>query len=118
MNEVQSILLYVFSFVALYVQVFFLLTALRKRSQVVALTVPSPDADWPGVTVIVPCWNEERTVVKTVESLLALDYPKDKLFIKVVDDGSVDKTWDEMQQFVGHKNNFALINPQVDVRLY
>ena len=104
MATLQSILLYIFSFVALYVQVFFLLTALRKRSQVVALTVPASDANWPAVTVIVPCWNEEQTVVKTVNSLFALDYPKDKLFIKVVDDGSTDKTWSEMQQFVNFSN--------------
>lgn len=42
------------------------------------------------VSIIVPAYNEEITVVKTVESLLRLDY---KLFeIIVVDDGSTDKT--------------------------
>lgn len=57
---------------------------------------------YPSVTVIVPCWNEEKTVSKTVHSLLNLDYPKDKLKIIVVDDGSTDNTWNVIQKF---KNN-------------
>ncbi len=56
-----------------------------------------------------PCWNEERTVVKTIESLLALDYPREKLFIKAVNDGSTDSTWEKMQKFAGVPN-IELIN--------
>ncbi|MDD7215987.1 MAG: glycosyltransferase, partial [Firmicutes bacterium] len=42
------------------------------------------------ISIIVPAYNEEVTVVETVRSLLALDY---KLYeIIVVDDGSGDKT--------------------------
>ena len=49
-------------------------------------------ACYPTTTIIVPCWNEGGTIGGTIESLLALDYPKDKLSIMVVDDGSVDNT--------------------------
>lgn len=49
--------------------------------------------DSPTVTVAVPAWNEERTLASTIESLLRLDYPKDKLSILVVDDGSSDDTF-------------------------
>ena len=45
------------------------------------------------VCIVIPCFNEERTVAKTIESLLALDYPKTKLEIMVVDDGSTDNTY-------------------------
>ena len=42
------------------------------------------------VSILVPAYNEEVTVVDTVKSLLALDY---KLFeIIVMDDGSKDNT--------------------------
>jgi len=54
------------------------------------------------VTIIVPIWNEEKTVVKTVLSLLDLSYPKDKLKIMVVDDGSKDNSWSVVQQFKDH----------------
>ncbi|MCI5051169.1 MAG: glycosyltransferase [Candidatus Pacebacteria bacterium] len=53
-------------------------------------------------TIIVPCFNEESTVLKTVESLLELNYPKDKLYIMVVDDGSTDDTWQVVQKYQNH----------------
>ncbi len=57
---------------------------------------------YPSVSIIVPCWNEENTVSKTVHSLLDLDYPKDKLKILIVNDGSTDKTWEKIQKFENH----------------
>ncbi|WP_084681243.1 glycosyltransferase family 2 protein [Desulfospira joergensenii] len=50
--------------------------------------------DWlPRCTVVVPAYNEGRQVLKTLESLAASDYPKDKVQLITVDDGSVDDTW-------------------------
>ncbi len=57
----------------------------------------------PKVAVIVPAYNEEDTIVGTVNSLLELDYPKDKLKIYVVDDGSKDKTWQVLQKYLSNK---------------
>ena len=44
----------------------------------------------PPVTVIVPAFNEENSIILTVESLLKLDYPATEII--VVDDGSTDQT--------------------------
>ena len=44
------------------------------------------------VSVIVPCLNEERHIEECLESIIANDYPKDKLEILVVDGYSKDKT--------------------------
>jgi cellulose synthase/poly-beta-1,6-N-acetylglucosamine synthase-like glycosyltransferase/peptidoglycan/xylan/chitin deacetylase (PgdA/CDA1 family) len=44
----------------------------------------------PLVSVIVPAYNEERVIAKTVESLLESDYPNFEII--VVDDGSPDRT--------------------------
>ena len=44
------------------------------------------------VSVIVPCLNEERHISACLDSIVANDYPKDKLEILVVDGGSIDKT--------------------------
>jgi len=54
---------------------------------------------YPKVCVIVPCYNEEHTVAKTLDSLLLLDWPKAKLEIMVVDDGSTDSTYKEALKY-------------------
>lgn len=58
-----------------------------------------PDSDLPAVTILVPIFNEEKTVEKTIASLLNLNYPKEKLFISIVDDGSIDNTWNLIQRY-------------------
>lgn len=49
---------------------------------------------FPSVVIAVPCWNESQTVEKTIKSLLEMDYPKEKLSIWAVDDGSADNTFE------------------------
>src|SRR5690348_14891078 len=46
----------------------------------------------PPVTVIVPAYNEERTIVSSIRSLLRLNYPEFEVL--VVNDGSTDGTLD------------------------
>ncbi len=53
----------------------------------------------PTVAVIVPCFNEETTVAGTLNSLLALTYPKEKLEIIAVNDGSTDATLSVLREF-------------------
>lgn len=54
---------------------------------------PVSDEDLPMITVIVPAYNEGRLVLDTLISLANGDYPKEKLEIISLDDGSVDDTW-------------------------
>jgi cellulose synthase/poly-beta-1,6-N-acetylglucosamine synthase-like glycosyltransferase/peptidoglycan/xylan/chitin deacetylase (PgdA/CDA1 family)/spore germination protein YaaH len=46
----------------------------------------------PTVSVVVPAFNEEKVICRTIESLLASDYPNFEII--VVDDGSSDRTYD------------------------
>lgn len=46
----------------------------------------------PEVTIIISAYNEEDNIAQTLENKLCQDYPKDKLEIIVVSDGSTDKT--------------------------
>ncbi|UTX52754.1 glycosyltransferase family 2 protein [Leucobacter aridicollis] len=48
----------------------------------------------PNVAVIVPAWNEGLVIGASIDRLLTLDYPEDKLRIFVVDDASTDDTPD------------------------
>ena len=46
----------------------------------------------PSVTVIVPCRNEEGYIGRCLDSILATDYPKDRVEVLVVDGRSDDRT--------------------------
>ena len=55
----------------------------------------------PTVTAVIPVYNGERFLVEKLESLLALDYPGDKLDVVVVSDGSTDRTVEIARSFAG-----------------
>ncbi len=96
-----EIVTYIVIFLAVYVQVFFFVTYIEHRKKLPQLfsndlpEIPNP----PKVAIIVPCWNEEKTVHGTIASILALDYPEDRLEVIAVDDGSTDTTWQELQYY-------------------
>lgn len=95
-----EILPHILVFISLYFEVFLLITFLEKRKEI---RKPSPEPKgYPSVTVFVPCFNEERTVAETLKSLLALDYPKDKLSLFVINDGSTDGTAVALEAFENH----------------
>jgi len=48
--------------------------------------------DLPGVTMLIAAYNEELFIEKKIEDTLALDYPKDRLQIIFITDGSSDAT--------------------------
>lgn len=51
------------------------------------------DSELPSCTVIVPAYNEGSLVYETLKSIHKSNYPKDKLEIIAIDDGSKDDTW-------------------------
>jgi cellulose synthase/poly-beta-1,6-N-acetylglucosamine synthase-like glycosyltransferase len=93
-------LTYPFLFLAIFFESFVLVTFLSKPARAARKRERGVVA--PSVAVIVPCYNEAATVAGTCDSLLALDYPKDKLEVILVDDGSTDATPAAMQRFAGH----------------
>lgn len=106
-----ELLAYPFLFIAIFFESFVLVTLLSKPARKARHTGGSVSggargrsfADTaPSVAVIVPCWNEEQTVADTCRSLLALDYPKEKLEVILVDDGSTDGTLKAMGPFASH----------------
>lgn len=99
MHSLTTYLFYLLAFLSLYVQVFLLVTYFERRHEIVIRKKPIKLKKYPGVTIIVPCYNEEDTIAQTVQSLLQLRYPSDKLDIILIDDGSTDNTWNILQSF-------------------
>ena len=54
------------------------------------------DSELPTCTIIVPAYNEGKQVWDTLMSLANSNYPKHKIQIISIDDGSKDDTWDWM----------------------
>ncbi len=55
--------------------------------------------EWPAVTVTLPVYNEVSTIRTTLERLLEIDYPKDRLQLLVLSDASHDGTDDIVREF-------------------
>lgn len=92
MESILQAFMYPFLFLSLYFQVLLLYSYLENRKKI--KDEESLDVSYyPTVTIAVPCWNEEKTLAGTLDSLLGLKYPKDKLSIIIVDDGSKDATY-------------------------
>ncbi|MFH1455774.1 MAG: glycosyltransferase [archaeon] len=64
--------------------------------------------DYPFFSTIVPAWNEEKSIIPTLKSLISLDYPKDKMEIVVVNDGSTDKTAIFVKEFIEDNKDFNI----------
>jgi len=54
--------------------------------------------DAPFLTVVIPAYNEGAMVGRTIDSCASASYPRDRLQIIAVDDGSVDDTWLHIEQ--------------------
>lgn len=63
---------------------------------------------FPKVTICVPAYNEEKGILKTLRSIVALDYPDVETV--VVDDGSTDRTAAVVRDFVQPHHRIRLIS--------
>jgi cellulose synthase/poly-beta-1,6-N-acetylglucosamine synthase-like glycosyltransferase len=93
--DMGNILLYSATYFGIFTATLFFLSFFEHKSKLKNPQV----ARYPTVSVAVPAYNEQETLAKTVQSLLDLDYPQDKIEIFVVDDGSTDNTFEVAKQF-------------------
>ncbi len=102
-----EIIIYITTFFGLFTAIYFLYTIIEVRKNLRKGEIDT----YPAVTICVPCYNEETTVVKTLRSLSHLDYDKKQLEIIVVDDGSKDQTYEKAKAF-------ARKNPKIDIKVF
>lgn len=98
---IGDILIYVTCFFGLFTSFYFLIILLDNKNDM----KDKKNKKLPMVTVVVPAYNEEKTLAATLDSLINLDYPNDKYEVIIVDDGSKDKTWKIASEYAKtHKN--------------
>jgi len=61
--------------------------------------VPTPDEDWPVVTVQLPLYNEATVARRLIDACVDLNYPPEKLEIQLLDD-STDETTERVARRV------------------
>src|SRR3989344_3245154 len=98
--DVYLILVYTLSYIGLLATSFYiinLLTYYKTKKK------PSPSIK-KTVTIIIPAYNEEKSIASTINSAVSLNYSKENLEIIVIDDGSKDKTYEIAREFISDKN--------------
>jgi len=68
----------------------------RRRRQ----AAPEPQ-QWPSLAMVVCALNERNIIRRKVENTLALDYPRDRLRLIFVSDGSTDGTTEILEEYAG-----------------
>src|SRR5438477_5419392 len=64
----------------------------------------------PGVSVLVPAHNEELVIERTIEAILASDYPDDKIELIVLNDGSTDQTGAVLDQLAKKHKSLRVVH--------
>lgn len=65
------------------------------------------------VTIMIPCYNEEKYIAACIDSIINNDYPKSKLELIIVDGMSKDKTQDIIKSYIAKHPFIKLLeNPQ------
>jgi hyaluronan synthase len=62
--------------------------------------VPIDPAFTPGVSIVIPCFNEEQMIQRTILGCINQDYPIDKLEVIIVDDCSNDNSYAKIKEMV------------------
>jgi hyaluronan synthase len=79
--------------VAAYTLLMFVFQGLRTILWACYRPLPLPDGELPSLTVVIPAYNEGAMVEHSLYSVARADYPREKLEIICIDDGSTDDTW-------------------------
>jgi cellulose synthase/poly-beta-1,6-N-acetylglucosamine synthase-like glycosyltransferase len=67
-------------------------------------------AELPAISLMIPAHNEGLVIRQTLESLLRLEYPADKLEILVINDGSTDDTAGQVREIAEADRRVRLFN--------
>lgn len=100
MLSIIDVLFMMLSFVSVYFIVLFFILFFPERKRIKKL----PEIkSLPSVSVIIPSYNKEKVIAKTIEAVKNLSYPKSLIEIIAVDDGSTDGTYNALKKLKGIK---------------
>ncbi len=93
-----DLVIWVMYFVSIYFAVFWMMVVLdNPLRDSKAMKLPKK---LPKVTIAIPMYNEEKSVIGTIKSVIKLDYPSSKKQLILINDCSTDKTHEVVQNFL------------------
>lgn len=94
-------------FYPVFMSLFWMIGSLYHRQSLKLKALPKINS-YPKVSILLPCFNEEKTIENTVISLLGLDYPDYEIIM--INDKSTDNTLEKMQEIVNkyHDSDLAI----------
>ena len=102
MVSFNDLVVYLVCIIGIFTYIVFLLTLFSPNKK----KYEKDSSYRPKVSILVPVWNEAREegigIRRTLDSLIGCDYPKEKLEIIVVNDGSTDASLDIIKEYKKH----------------
>lgn len=106
------IILSIYFLILYFFLVFLILLWLRNKKGEAKVKVQSAT---PFASVLVAARNEEANIVRCLEALSKLNYPKDKIEILIGNDKSEDSTEKLVREFIKDKTQFSIYNIETDL---
>lgn len=75
--------------------------------------VYSDNKDMPGISVIMPVYNEEKVLENKINSIYATSFPAEKMEVIVGSDGSSDRTKEILQELKEKLTNFSYYHSDI-----
>jgi cellulose synthase/poly-beta-1,6-N-acetylglucosamine synthase-like glycosyltransferase len=108
MNLLVEGLLMITYVLSLYITIYWFIVFLTKKPNLNIKEKKVKLSRYPFISVLIPAYDEEDTIIRSLESVLKLDYPKDKFEVIVINDGSTDKTEEKVRQFINKTKSFKI----------
>lgn len=98
--EFIEVVIYISIYLGLFITVFYFLSYLdylRRGKKEVEKKFPKNKL--PKVSILIPAYNEEKSIARTLDSILKVNYPRNKFEIIVINNNSKDKTLEEAKKY-------------------
>lgn len=86
-----------------HLQVLWFVGAFRTKKE------PAFPSEWPRLSIVVPCFNEEREILDKLEDVRKLDYPLERMEVVFADGGSKDSTVELLRNAVGAEEPYRVV---------
>ncbi|MBW2974638.1 glycosyltransferase [Candidatus Woesearchaeota archaeon] len=109
MNILLTTLLWITYALSLYITIYWLIIFLAKKEDFKVEEKKEVSLSrFPFISVLIPAFNEEDTIIPSLESVINIDYPPDKFEIIIINDGSTDKTGEKASKFIKENKKFNI----------